>query len=282
MDPLEVRRRNVIQSRRVPVRVDHRAAVRQRLAPPRRSRRSSRWPTTRAAPAADGGPRRGSAARHRLRALHGADRAHDDRVPEARRADHLRLRLGDAAHGSVRPGARSQVSSHNHGQGHETTFAQLVADELGADDGRRARAVRRHVGDAVRPRHVRQPQRRAGRRREHAAPPARCASCSCGSRREELEANAGDLEVGRRRASACVGSPERGVAHRRPRPLGLPPAGAAARGHGAAARGRRHLRRRARHRHVRQRRADRRWSRSTPRPAPCASSATGWSRTAAR
>ena len=56
--------------------------------------------------------RRGPAARHRLRALHGADRAHHDRVHQARRADHLRLRLRDACAMDPSGQVLVQVSSH--------------------------------------------------------------------------------------------------------------------------------------------------------------------------
>ena len=51
-----------------------------------------------------------------------------------------------------------------HGQGEETTFAQIAADELGVRHRRRAGDPRRHGDRAVRHRHVRQP-RHGGRRR---------------------------------------------------------------------------------------------------------------------
>jgi carbon-monoxide dehydrogenase large subunit len=103
-----------------------------------------------------------------------------------------------------------QVSSHNHGQGHETTFAQLVADELGLtmDD------VRVQCGDT------------SATPYGHGTFASRSAVLAGGASiraarkvrellvrfaAEELEANAGDLEVGDGRISV-VGSPERGVA----------------------------------------------------------------------
>ena len=51
-----------------------------------------------------------------------------------------------------------------HGQGEETTFAQIAADELGVRHRRRPGGARRHGGRAVRHRDVRQP-RHGGRRR---------------------------------------------------------------------------------------------------------------------
>ena len=103
-----------------------------------------------------------------------------------------------------------QVSSHNHGQGHETTFAQLVADELGLtiDD------VRVQCGDT------------SSTPYGHGTFASRSAVLAGGASiraarkvrellvrfaAEELEANADDLEVGDGRISV-VGSPERGVA----------------------------------------------------------------------
>ena len=103
-----------------------------------------------------------------------------------------------------------QVSSHNHGQGHETTFAQLVADELGLtmDD------VRVQFGDT------------SATPYGHGTFASRSAVLAGGASiraarkvrellvrfaAEELEANTGDLEVGDGRISV-VGSPERGVA----------------------------------------------------------------------
>ena len=103
-----------------------------------------------------------------------------------------------------------QVSSHNHGQGHETTFAQLVADELGLtmDD------VRVQCGDT------------SATPYGHGTFASRSAVLAGGASiraarkvrellvrfaAEELEANAGDLEVADGRISVA-GSPERGVA----------------------------------------------------------------------
>ena len=60
-----------------------------------------------------------------------------------------------AADAPDRQGACSRISVQTQGQGHETTFAQIVAEELGHPArGRRGRA-RRHRPDAVRPRHLR-------------------------------------------------------------------------------------------------------------------------------
>ena len=91
------------------------------------------------------------------------------------------------------------VGTQNHGQGHETTLAQIAAHELTIDPGADFHPLRRHRDDAVRLRHLRLAldrvcRRRGGpllpdadredpahrrasaadRRRQHASRPARC------------------------------------------------------------------------------------------------------------
>ena len=60
---------------------------------------------------------------------------------------------------------RRHTGSQSHGQGHETTIAQVVADELGIPIEDVTRRARRHLGHPVRLRHLRQPQRRRRRGR---------------------------------------------------------------------------------------------------------------------
>ena len=60
------------------------------------------------------------------------------------------------------------TGSHSHGQGHETTFAQLVADQLGIPMEHGRHRPRRHRRDAVRHGHLRQPLRLGGRHRHPA------------------------------------------------------------------------------------------------------------------
>ena len=61
----------------------------------------------------------------------------------------------------VMPTGKVEVltGSHSHGQGHETAFAQVVADELQVPMERRRHRAWRHRQDAVRLGHLRQPQR---------------------------------------------------------------------------------------------------------------------------
>ena len=80
-----------------------------------------------------------------------------------------------------------------HGQGEETTFAQIAADELGVPHRRRDRAARRHRHRAVRHRNVRQP--RHGRRRHGALLRAP------GSEEEDQEVRRDAARIRRRHAS---------------------------------------------------------------------------------
>ncbi len=57
-----------------------------------------------------------------------------------------------------------RIGVQTQGQGHETTFAQIVAEELGLPRRQYHRRAWRHRYGALRPRHVRQPQH-ADRRR---------------------------------------------------------------------------------------------------------------------
>ncbi len=102
--------------------------------------------------------------------------------------------------GCTRRARRSSSSAcETQGQGHETTFAQIVAEELGIPLRGRGGAGGRHRQHAVRPRHLREPLD-AGRRRGHD----------------------GDLPQAAREGEGDRGAPPRGVGlrHRvRGRPL---------------------------------------------------------------
>ena len=73
--------------------------------------------------------------------------------------DILGLSMNDGADLRVHPSGKAVVSlsAQTQGQGHETTFAQIVAEELGNPARGRAGAPRRHRQVAVRARHLRQP-----------------------------------------------------------------------------------------------------------------------------
>ena len=70
--------------------------------------------------------------------------------------DILGLGMADGAYLRIFPTGKAVlgVSCQTQGQGHETTFAQLVAGELGISPGRRGGRARRHRPDSVRPRHI--------------------------------------------------------------------------------------------------------------------------------
>ena len=82
----------------------------------------------------------------------------DRALQGGRRARRPGRASGSARKVRVHPTGKVTVftGSHSHGQGHETTFAQLVADELRHPDGRRDRP-RRHRAVPVRHGHLRQP-----------------------------------------------------------------------------------------------------------------------------
>ena len=89
--------------------------------------------------------------------------------------DILGLGMADGAELRVHPTGKAvlRISVQTQGQGHETTFAQIVAEELGHPAGGHRGRPRRHRPDAVRPRHVRHaldagvaaPRRRSSRAR---------------------------------------------------------------------------------------------------------------------
>ena len=107
----------------------------------------------------------------------------------------------------ARPSLRLSVQTQ--GQGHETTFAQIVAQELGHPAGGHRGRPRRHRQHAVRPRHLRlalDAGVRRGRRGRVAAGPGQGAASSpprCSSARPTTSS-------GRRAAGSCKGDPAQG------------------------------------------------------------------------
>ena len=73
--------------------------------------------------------------------------------------DILGLGMADGCELRVHPTGKAVVrlSVQTQGQGHETTFAQIVAEELGHSARRHRRGARRHRPDAIRAGHLRQP-----------------------------------------------------------------------------------------------------------------------------
>ena len=82
--------------------------------------------------------------------------------------DILGIKMFDSAEIRVHPtgSAIVRIGVQTQGQGHETTFAQIVAEELGLAGREHHGRAWRHRHRALRPRHLRQPQH-ADRRRGH-------------------------------------------------------------------------------------------------------------------
>ena len=169
------------------------------------------------------------------------------------------------------------VGVQNHGQGHETTLAQIAAHELGIDPARIAVRYGDTADGAVRLRHLRVALDRVRRRRggeilaraRRQDPPHRRASAADRSGRR--------AHRGGRRARA--GRRDR---LRRDRLCGQCAPGAAAGRHGAAARRDLDLRADRVRAACSPTARTRRWSPSIPTPAWSRSSTTRWRRTAAR
>ena len=118
---------------------------------PRCARRSTRSATRRCA-RSSGRAREGRLHRHRHRALHrgvGAGPSKNYDIPGLKMIDSAELRVHPTGKAILKLGVKSQ------GQGHETTFAQIVAEELGHPVERHQGAGGRHRQHAVRARHLR-------------------------------------------------------------------------------------------------------------------------------
>ena len=221
--PAEIRRRNFLAARRVPVHDRHADRVRQRrLRRPRSTRRCASPATTSCAPSRPARRARGD----RQRARHRRERVRRDHRGRRRR----RVRPVTVHDDGT---ATIHVGTSAHGQGHATSFAMIVADRLGipidqvdfvqsdtaevptrrrhrrfafvaarriavVDGGRRgARAGARRRGDAARGQPRR--HRRDGRRRVGVAGvPAQRAARGRSSRSDEPIARGLRLQPGRR------------------------------------------------------------------------------------
>ena len=97
----------------------------------------------------------GQAARHRPLLLHRGLRHRA--VGGGRLARRRRRAYGKRARSALPPTGTVQVftGTHSHGQGHETTFAQLVSEKLGVPIEQRRGDPRRHREDPVRHGHLR-------------------------------------------------------------------------------------------------------------------------------
>ena len=125
--------------------------------------------------------------------------------------DILGLGMADGAELRIHPTGKAvlRISVQTQGQGHETTFAQIVGHELGLPDRRHRGGARRHRPDAVRPGHLRVPVDAGLRRGDRDRWPARSASGRRSSRprcsRSRRTTSSGKATAGRSR-----GDPEQG------------------------------------------------------------------------
>ena len=242
-------------ARPVPVHVRDRLRVRLgRL-------RDARW-TSRSRSSATRSCARSSGARARRRA--GCSGSGSRASPRSsapgpsRQYDILGIKMFDSAELRLHPTGKAilKLGVKWQGQGHETTFAQIVADELGLTARRRDRGGGRHRRHALRARHVRVPLARRSRARPPPSSPATSArrrrrsprTCSRRPRRTSSGATRALLRQGRARAREDDAGGDLRRVHELPR------------GHGAGPRGHALLRP-AEHdlpvRHVRRRRRDR-------------------------
>ena len=195
--------------------------------------------------------------------LHRAERPRHHRMGQAQVARGAGLRVGQRAACCRTARVIIHVGMQNHGQGHETTLAQIAAHELAhrsrADLGalRRHRDRRRSASAPSRSRSIVFARRRGGAHLPHAARknPAHRRASAADRRRQHASR-------GRRGARAV----RRGQL-RRDRLRGQRAPGASAGRHGPAARRDRDLRADRDRRRVRLRHPCRAWSRSSPTPA---------------
>ncbi len=81
--------------------------------------------------------------------------------------DILGIKMFDSAEIRIHPTGKAiaRFGTKSQGQGHETTYAQIVAEELGIPAATHPGRGGRHRHGALRPRHLRQPLDSDGRRR---------------------------------------------------------------------------------------------------------------------
>ncbi len=131
--------------------------------------------------------------------------------------DILGLGMADGADLRIHPTGTAvlSISCQTQGQGHETTFAQIVAARAGPEPGRRRGRARRHRPDPVRPGHLRVALH-AGLRRRGRGGGAQGARAGPGGGRGHARGLAGGPGVGRRPV-AGPRRPRAGPDHRRDR-----------------------------------------------------------------
>ena len=144
--------------------------------------------------------------------------------------DILGLAMNDGASLRISPTGTAQlaISVQTQGQGHETTFAQIVSHGARASRSRRRRGrARRHRHDAVRDGHLRLALD-AGERRRHRAGGAQGARAGAAGRERDARGRAGGPRVGGRplvgaRRSRRSGASLREIAAAARGPVELPP-----------------------------------------------------------
>ena len=140
--------------------------VRQRRSRRPASPRRSRSPTGPASPRASRNP----PSRGKLRGIGLCTYVEACGLAPSRIVQSLGARAGIFESATVRVHATGDVTvligTHNHGQGHETTFAQIVSEQLEHPRRQDRDRVRRHRQGPVRPRHLRLA---LARRRRHGA-----------------------------------------------------------------------------------------------------------------
>ena len=172
MDRLELRRKNFIPTEDFPARGRARRRLRLRQLPRRagqaaRARRPRRGPARAGASCAP----RGKLPRRRLLAPTRRSAAWRRRASTGPSGFGLQaglLGVGDGARAHRRGAVTVFTGTSPHGQGLETTFAQIVADRLGIDPAQRRGHPRRHRHRPVRAGHLRLAL--AGRRRRGGRP----------------------------------------------------------------------------------------------------------------
>ena len=124
--------------------------------------------------------------------------------------DILGLAMNDGADLRVHPSGKAvvSISCQTQGQGHETTFAQIVAEELGIPPEDVEVPPRRHRPLAVRARHLRQPLD-AGVRRRRRGRLAQGARQGAADRGDDARDAGPRTSPGRRAAGTSRATPRR-------------------------------------------------------------------------
>ena len=144
IDRAEIRRRNMIPKEAYPYQTPVMVQVRQRRSEGLPRKGAGRQPTGRASPRA----RRRRRSSGKLRGIGLCTYVEACGLAPSRIAGRLGARGGLYESATVRVHPTGQVTvligTHNHGQGHETTFAQIVSEKLGVSVRKHRHRVRRH------------------------------------------------------------------------------------------------------------------------------------------